>query len=205
MIARFTLIAVAMLCTLAGARAQEQSHTELIAQIAANRAHLDRIRRGYDIVHGGLQTVGRSKEGEFLLHDGFFRSLKKVNPRIGDHPWVKDVLSMLESTIRECGLLESNTVLLTAGQQSYARAVVRAIRRQCGFILSELAALIANGKLGMLDGQRTARLSELHALAGETHAFCQIFGRGLTLLTASRSEGTKELKFIGTVYGPGRE
>src|SRR5258706_12690912 len=74
----------------------EQKKTQikyLLQQIAANKIYIDYLEKGYQIAHGGLQTIQNIKKGDFNLHIGFLDSLKKINPAIKNWAKIADIIA----------------------------------------------------------------------------------------------------------------
>ena len=65
----------------------------LLQQIAALEVYLTDVKKGYQIVSGGLNAIHTIKHGEFNLHQAYFTSLKKVNPNIKDMAMLADILT----------------------------------------------------------------------------------------------------------------
>src|SRR3954469_10258998 len=65
----------------------------LVQQIAALRVYLDYLKKGYAVVHNGLNTIEHIKNGNFNLDRDFFSSLKNVNPAIKNTAKVADIIA----------------------------------------------------------------------------------------------------------------
>lgn len=66
----------------------------LVEQLAALKTLLQTTEKGYRLVENGLKTIGDIKNGEFLLHEGYFDSLSVVKPVIADDPKVDAIRSL---------------------------------------------------------------------------------------------------------------
>src|SRR5882762_9234160 len=79
----------------------------LVQQIAALHVYLDYLKKGYTIVHNGLNTIGNIKNGNFNLDRDFFSSLKNVNPSIKNIAKVADIIAFQVYISRELGRVYS--------------------------------------------------------------------------------------------------
>src|SRR5215470_7473984 len=66
----------------------------LLQQIAALQVYLDYLEKGYSISKEGLGMIQDLKNGEFVLHDSFFNSLKIVNPVVRKGAEVTEIVAL---------------------------------------------------------------------------------------------------------------
>jgi hypothetical protein len=78
-----------------------QTIPALVEQLAALKELLQTTEKGYGLVENGLKTIGDIKNGEFLLHEGFFDSLSVVKPVLADDPKVKAIRLLQETLVQQ--------------------------------------------------------------------------------------------------------
>src|SRR5437870_5513652 len=75
-------------------RQKETQRKYLIEQIVAFKTYLGYAVEGYSTAKLGLNTIKDIKNGDFNLHDNYFKSLSVVNPQIKKYSKVAAIISM---------------------------------------------------------------------------------------------------------------
>lgn len=201
---RQILICVLILTVLPDLKAQKQdekSLTQHILQVAANKVHLEYIKKGYRIVQEGLDIVSSFKRGEYKLHDAFFKSLKMVNPAVRRYDRVGQIIDLQKQIGREVNSLKKETGGFTKQEQQYIQRVLGRLLNQSEFILDELITLTTDHKLEMRDDERIARIDKLFAAMQDAYSFCKAFGDDIRLLGGLRLSEEKDVKISRELHG----
>lgn len=201
---RQILICVLILTVLPGLKAQKQdekSLTQHILQVAANKVHLEYIKKGYRIVQEGLDIVSSFKRGEYKLHDAFFKSLKMVNPAVRRYDRVGQIIDLQKQIGREVNSLKKKTGGFAKQEQEYIQRVLGRLLNQSEFILDELIMLTTDHKLEMRDDERMARIDKLFSAMQDAYSFCKAFTSDLRLLVALRTNEEKDIKISRELHG----
>jgi hypothetical protein len=109
----------------------------MLEQIAALNAYSAAASDGYRLVENGWHTVANIRQGEFDLHQAYYRSLRTVNPTVRGMAEAGDIVTMAGR-------------LAKAGRGKEAEAAV-----------NDLTALLTDGKLSMTDGERMRQIIRL--------------------------------------------
>lgn len=201
---RHILICALILIVLPDLKAQKQdekSLTQHILQVAANKVHLEYIKKGYRIVQEGLDIVSSFKRGEYKLHDAFFKSLKMVNPAVRRYDRVGQVIDLQKQIGREVNSLKKETGGFTKQEQQYIQRVLSRLLKQSEFILDELITLTTDHKLEMRDDERMARIDKLFTAMQDAYSFCKAFGHDIRLLGGLRLSEEKDVKISRELHG----
>ena len=98
---RPAVILVALLILFHVCSAQTK-YEPLIQRIALLKTYLDYLKKGYNVVKGGLSTVQELKKGEFNLHRGYFNGLREINPSIKQYSTVLETSQLYIQVMDEC-------------------------------------------------------------------------------------------------------
>ena len=63
-------------------------------QIAANKSFFETLKKGYEVVAGGLELAESIRQEEFDLHNGFFESLRTLNPKLEGYARIADIIKL---------------------------------------------------------------------------------------------------------------
>lgn len=201
---RQILICALILTVLPDLKAQKQdekSLTQHILQVAANKVHLEYIKKGYRIVQEGLDIVSSFKRGEYKLHDAFFKSLKMVNPAVRRYDRVGQIIDLQKQIGREVTSLKKETGGFTKQEELYIQRVLSRLLNQSEFILDELITLTTDYKLEMRDDERMARIDKLFAAMQDAYSFCKAFGDDIRLLGGLRLSEEEDVKITRELHG----
>lgn len=171
----------------------------LSEQIAALRVYGGYVRDGYKVVSDGAQNVRNLKNGEFNLHDAFFKSLKAVNPSIKNIGKIADIISLQvfigKSLTRIKGL-----EYLSVPQREYIDRVKSQVLNECGNNLEELLMVITSGQLEMKDDERIKRIDKIYAAMSDKFSFTQSFCNDLNMLVYQKKSEEQSLIHIRNLY-----
>lgn len=137
----------------------------LIKQIAALEAYINLGKNGYKIYKTGLNTIGNLKNGEFILHDDFFNSLKNINPSISKYPRVKDIVENVNNilTIQRAGKDNiRNNALLRPEERKQLMETIALMQKEAESLLQELNLVLEPGVLEMKDDERIQRIDKIY-------------------------------------------
>lgn len=176
----------------------------LLQQIAALEVYKGYVKKGYQIVSGGLDVIQDMRNGEFGLHKNYFSSLKKVNPKIRRSIQVFRCIELEAKLIRQCNrhmghLRRSGR--MSKEQLDYLEGVFRRVLDDCASTLDELLALITDGQLEMKDDERIKRINELHGAIESQYLFVERFGGDALRLAAARETEQQEVDRVRGYYG----
>jgi len=185
----------------------EQNSTRLAyyaQQIAALQIYLGEEKKGYDISSAGLGVIGRSKDVENTLHQGYYASLGQINPLVAGMPEVSEIDSLQEVMMQRsaASLAKYNRDgLFSAGQLSYIGGVfTRAV--QAGMEdVNGLADLLTAGKLQMTDDERMTGIRVLDGAMRGRYGFMMGFTDQADLMEMQVAFDKAGLGVVEGLYG----
>jgi hypothetical protein len=171
----------------------------LLEQIAALEVYAGYLKKGYEIVDGGLSTVRDITGGEFSLHNAFISSLKQVSPAISRDARVAEIIAL------QIGILGSFSEVrgsgyLAAEDLAYIRLVQGAVTLECFHNLEELLLVVTSGKLEMKDNERLQRLSGIYEQMLDKSAFVRDFCGNIFSLLRQRRSAEQEIGNLSRMY-----
>lgn len=194
---KVTLIIVFILVTL-GSQCQtyeewfRQKKTQekyLLQQIAAFKTFTNYAQKGFSIANNGLRTIKNIKNGDFNLHNDFFKSKSHVNPRILRYTKVAEIIAIQilitkqsRNTIKNCRSAKQ----LTEAELNYLQQVFNNLLDECLKNLQQLIQLISDGEFEMKDDERLKRIDRLYGDMKDKQMFVQVFGNGAKAISVQR-------------------
>lgn len=171
----------------------------LLQQIVALKVYAGYLKKGYQVVDGGLSTIRDITNGEFKLHDAFINSLKRVSPIIKNDVRIAEIISLQISILKAFGNLKGYD-FLSAENLAYVGLVADAVSRECFGDLEELLLIITSDRLEMKVDERLARLDKVYGSMLDKSAFTQDFFSNAALLIHQRQADQKDLNDIVRMF-----
>jgi len=146
----------------------------LLKQLAYLKMYAGYLKKGYDVVSGGLGTIKGFTSGELSLHGAFFSGLSTVGPIVKKDYRVAEIVSLqlsIAKNYREISGQEN----LGEGNRRYINAVKQEVMKECAADLDDLLDIVLSGKLEMSDGERLSRLSKVYSSMRDKSDFTSYF------------------------------
>lgn len=176
----------------------------LVNQIAAYKVYADYLQKGYSIVKDGTRLIGDIKEGDFNLHNGYFVSLKAVNPAIKNYSRVAAILSEQAALLQQFrGLIKFSVESgqFSASEQKYIAALNSNLSVECLKDLSDLEIIVTSGELEMKDDERLAFIDRIYADTKDKVIFAGSLCGQAAGLALSRTRAANESFVLRKLYG----
>src|SRR6266850_6945673 len=176
----------------------------LIQQIAALRVYVDYLKKGYSIVHNGLNTIENIKNGSFNLDRDFFSSLKNVNPAIRNMAKVTDIIAFQVFIAREMGRVYNFCATnkhFTPEEVRYIAKVHTNMLMLTDASVSELATILKSGKAQMTDDERIQRIDTIYHDMNDKCAFVRTFKGDVQAIALDRAKEEAETDLLRKNYG----
>lgn len=171
----------------------------LVQQLIALKAYAGYLKKGYEVASEGITTVKNIRNGEFSLHQGFFNSLKSVNPQIKNSMKTGEIIAYQMETIKLfAGLNQMDG--FSDQERSYIRKVKTKVLDEGGKELEMLLIIITTGGLEMSDDERIERISEIHLSMKDKYAFTQSFVKDATILIRQRASEQNSINQLKKFY-----
>lgn len=181
-------------------RQKKTQQKYLLEQIAALKIYTDYLKKGYELVNGGLNTIKNITNGEFGLHDAFISGLKKVSPVVKNNAKVAEIIQMQLSINRAFNALKA-APNLTLSNLAYIAEVRENLWDDSLRDLEELLMVVTSGKMEMNDSERIMRLERIYQSMVDKSEFVQHFGGEIELLDGQREREKSVLNKLRRLYG----
>ena len=181
-------------------RQKKTQQKYLLEQIAALKIYTDYLKKGYDLVSGGLTTIKDITNGEFGLHDAFISGLMKVSPVVKNNAKVAEIIQMQLAISRAFNGLKADPNL-TLSNLAYIAKVRENLWEESLKDLEELLLVVTSGKMEMNDAERITRLDQIYMAMVEKSAFVHHFCSEVAMLISQRESEGISIKQLGRWYG----
>lgn len=167
---------------------------------------LSDMKKGYDILNGGYNTVKNIAQGNFSLHEVFLDGLMVVSPEVRKYHKVAEIVrfqsGMLSAYRAALGRLSTSDVF-SVQDMDYFQSVYGRLNRESLQNLDRLLLVITSSKLRMSDGERLKAIDRIHADMSDKLVFFHDFNRKATLLGLQRSKEKSEVTAVGGYFERG--
>lgn len=171
----------------------------LLEQIAALKVYAGYLKKGYEIVDGGISTVRDITRGEFSLHNAFISSLKQVSPLISKDVRVAEIIALQIGILGGFAEIKGSEYL-SAEDLAYIRLVQGVVTLDCFNDLEELLLVVTSGRLEMKDDERLERLAKVYENMLGKSAFVRDFCGNVASLMRQRRSGEQEISNLLRMY-----
>lgn len=168
-------------------------------QLVALKMYAGYLKKGYEIVDQGVNTVKDLKNGEFNMHQNFISSLKAVNRAIRNSSKVAEIIA-LQLSLNESFSSIKGIGYLSESHQQYISLVKDQIREECRKDLEELLIVITSGKVEMKDDERMKRLDKVYNSMLDKSEFIQSFCNEVSLLISQKKNERESINLIQKFY-----
>lgn len=186
--------------------AQSQEAQQLllnVEKLSQLKNILSDMKRGYEVVSKGYNSVKNIAEGNFSLHEVFLDGLMLVSPEVRKYRKIADVVSMQADLVSEykSGLKRfSSGGNFSVSELDYLGKVYAQLLDQSLDNLDQLVMVITAGKLRMSDEQRLGVIDKVFSELEDKMVFLRSFNRETGLLNLQREREKAELRGIRGFY-----
>ncbi|SEP06920.1 hypothetical protein SAMN04487978_4377 [Flavobacterium sp. fv08] len=175
-----------------------------IEKLAQFRAILKDMKRGYEMLTGGYNTVKDLTEGNFNLHEAFLDGLLEVSPTVRNYTKVRKIISMQITIIEKykSALSRFNTSgLFNKGELSYMEQVYGKLFRESLRNLDELTMVLTSGEVRMSDDERLETIDRIHADMEDKLLFLNDFNSRGSILGLQRAREKHDADAVKLLAG----
>ncbi|MDI3321363.1 hypothetical protein [Pinibacter soli] len=176
--------------------AQNQQIKVYLQQIAANKAYIELLQKGYQIVKKGWKTIGDIKQAHFTLDSDFFKSLEAINPRVKNYAKVAASLVLLNSAKKLMQNLSNATntnELFSPDEKDYVSKVASNVQSECAIKFDVLQTMITASELKMTDDERIKRIEAVYEVATDVYSFVNAFISDVQILALQKTNEQREV------------
>lgn len=200
---------LSVLFFLSSSRANSQV-TEL-AQLALNieklaqfKQILSDLKKGYEIISGGYNTIKNISEGNFKLHQVFLDGLMDVSPAVKKYKRVSDIINCQLQIVKE--YKKSYSAFKAKGvfrpdELSYMAKVYENLIDLSVKNLDDLFTVITANKLRMSDDERLAAIDKIFNEIQDKLSFLRQFNNSASVLSLQRFRDKYEVERLQSLNG----
>ena len=203
------IISLSLLVLLPAFRASEQA--DEIAQLLLNveklaqfKQILSDMKKGYQILEGGYNTIKNISEGNFSLHKTFLDGLMGVSPTVRNYRRVADITNYQITLVKEYRnaydrFRRDNN--FNPDELAYLSRVYDNLFKESLRNLDELLTVITAGKARMSDDERLQTIDRIYADMQDKLMFLRHFNNNTTILAVQRAKERNDAQTIRKIYG----
>jgi len=189
----------------ASAQADEIAQLILnIEKLAQFKQILSDMKKGYQILEGGYNTVKNISEGNFSLHKAFLDGLMEVSPTVRNYRRVVDISNdqiILVKEYRKAYDRFRQDNNFNEDELAYIGRVYDNLFKESLRNLDELLTVITAGKARMSDDERLQAIDRIYADMHDKLLFLQHFNNNTTILAVQRAKERNDAQTIRKIYG----
>lgn len=203
------ILGIALFSLLSANKAMAQ--TDEIAQLLLNveklaqfKQILSDMKKGYEILNGGYNTIKDLSQGNFSLHKTFLDALMEVSPTVKKYKRVADIINYQVILVKEYKsafnrFKQDNN--FNQQELVYLSRVYENLFKQSLNNLDNLATIITANKLRMSDDERLDAIDKIFADMQDKLLFLRYFNNNTTVLAVQRAKERNDANTMRLVYG----
>ena len=175
-----------------------------VEKLAQLKKILSNMKKGYEIVSNGYNSIKDISEGNFNLHETFLDALMQVSPTVRKYKKIGDIIIIQTQLVKEYKSAfrrfdASN--LFNANEIKYMGNVYSNLFNKSLQNLDELTMVITAGKLRMSDDERLNAIDRIYINMGDKLAFLKTFNKENNVLAIQRGREMVETKVSEKLNG----
>jgi DNA repair ATPase RecN len=187
------------------------AQTDEIAQLLLNVEKLAQfeqilsdMKKGYEILSGGYNTIKDLSQGNFGLHKTFLDALMEVSPTVKHYKRVADIISYQVILIKEYKsafnrFKRDNN--FNQQELAYLGRVYENLFKQSLNNLDDLVTIITANQLRMSDDERLGAIDKIFADMQDKLLFLRHFNNNTTVLALQRAKEKNDVGTMRLIYG----
>lgn len=186
--------------------AQKQEIQQLILNIeklTQFKQILKDMRKGYEMLSGGYNTVKDLSKGNFSLHETFLDALMQVSPTVRKYRRIGDIVNYQMQLVKEYksafgSFRDSEN--FNAEEIAYLERVYDNLFKQSLRNLDELTTVITANKMRMSDDERLASIDKIYADMQDKLMFLRNFNNNTIVLALQRAKERNDVNTMRSMY-----
>lgn len=175
-----------------------------VEKLAQFKKILSNMKKGYEIVSNGYNTIKDISKGNFNLHHAFLNALLQVSPTIKKYKRVADIISCQSQIIKEYKSAFNRfkaSNLFAVSEINYMEEVYKNLFNKSLQNLNELTIVITAGKLRMSDDERIAAIDRIYIEITDKLVFLRNFNSEGNVLAVQRGREMVDTKLSQKLNG----
>lgn len=186
------------------AQAQEMQQLILnIEKLAQFRQILKDMKKGYEILNGGYNTVKKLSQGNFNLHETFLDALMQVSPTVRNYRRVGDIVNYQVLLVKEYKAAFDrfrNSGNFNPDEIAYLERVYDNLFKQSLRNIDELTSVITANKMRMSDDERLVAIDKIYADMQDKLLFLRSFNNNTSVLAIQRAKERNDVNAMRSIY-----
>lgn len=189
------------------ALAQKEEIVQLllnVEKLAQFEQILSDMKKGYQILNGGYNTIKDLSQGNFSLHKTFLDALMEVSPTVKNYKRVADIINYQIILVKEYKTAfnrfkrDNN---FNQQELAYLERVYENLFKQSLNNLDDLVTIITANKLRMSDDERLVAIDQIFADFQDKLMFLRHFNNNTTVLAVQRAKEKNDVNTMRLIYG----
>lgn len=175
-----------------------------VEKLAQFKKILSNMKKGYEIVSTGYNTIKDISQGNFNLHDAFLNALLQVSPTVRKYKRVADIISCQSQIVKEYRSAFNrfkSTNLFNSSEITYMEDVYKNLFNKSLQNLDELGMVLTAGKLRMSDDERIAAIDRIYKDISDKLVFLRSFNNEGSVLAVQRGREMVDTKLSEKLNG----
>jgi DNA repair ATPase RecN len=189
----------------ASAQADElQQLTLNLEKLAQFKQILSDLKKGYEIVNVGYNTIKNISQGNFNLHKDFLDGLMQISPTVKNYKRVADIINYQIIILKEYKTAFSrfkNDKNFNSQELEYLNRVYNNLFKQSLKNLDDLTTVVTANKLRMTDDERLKSIDDIFNEIQDKVMFLRHFNNNTTILAVQRAKERNDAATIRNIYG----
>jgi DNA repair ATPase RecN len=186
--------------------AQKQEIQQLILNIeklTQFKQILKDMKKGYEMLSGGYNTVKDLSKGNFSLHETFLDALMQVSPTVRNYRRIGDIISYQVQLVKEYKSAFNHfrdSQSFNANEIAYLERVYDNLFQQSLRNLDELTSVVTANKMRMSDDERLASIDKIYTDMQDKLMFLRNFNNNTSVLALQRAKERNDVNSIRNMH-----
>jgi len=175
-----------------------------VEKLAQFKQILADLKKGYEIVSTGYNTIKNISQGNFDLHKTFLDGLLEVSPAIRNYKRVADIINyqlLIVKEYRNAYRRFKQDANFTPEEMEYLANVYSNLFKQSLKNLDALATILTAGDMRMSDDERLKAIDDVFNSMQDKLLFLRHFNNNTTILAIQRAKEKNDVLTAQKIYG----
>ncbi|MEO6520549.1 MAG: TerB family tellurite resistance protein [Mucilaginibacter sp.] len=167
-----------------------------VEKLAQFKSILSDMKKGYNILSTGYNSVKNIAQGNFTLHEGFIDGLWLVSPEVRKYGRITDIINKESALLSEYrsayGRFNSNGNF-TPSELNYLAKVYGQLLKGSAANMDQLTMVITENQLRMSDDERLQAIDRIYADTDDKLVFLRSFNRQTSVLDLQRQREKSDI------------
>ena len=175
-----------------------------IEKLAQFKQILTDLKKGYEILNGGYNTIKDISQGNFNLHKTYLDGLLAISPAVKNYKKIADIITNQQQIVKEYKSAYSRfkgTGLFADDELTYISGVYDNLIKKSLNNLDDLTTVITANQLRMSDDERIKAIDRVDKDISDQLVFLRQFNNGTSVLAAQRAKEQNDVNAMRSING----